>query len=45
MAAIVREMEPELPADDSKKGVTFVVFAPQIKQEKHYDVIEAPEAE
>lgn len=45
MSAIVKEMEPETPKnpDGDKQGPTFVFYSPQIKTEKHYDVINAKE--
>jgi predicted transcriptional regulator len=41
MSGIVKEMEPEIPKDplDGKSGPTFIFYSPQVKEEKHYDVI------
>lgn len=45
MSGIVKEMEPELPKEsgDGSKGPTFIFYSPQIKEEKHYDVLNARE--
>lgn len=42
MSGIIKELEPEKSVDDDKKGVTFVIFAPPVHREEHYDVIDAP---
>lgn len=40
MGAIVKDMEPEKPKDDSGKGgPTFVFFSPQFKKEEHFEHI------
>lgn len=46
MSAIVKEMEPDTPKDsntDGKSGPTFLVYSPQIRDERHYEMIVAKE--
>jgi ABC-type bacteriocin/lantibiotic exporter with double-glycine peptidase domain len=44
MSAIVKEMEPEQPKDSSEKTAPqFVVFSPQIRDERHYEITVARE--
>lgn len=43
MSAIVKEMEPEKESDDGKPQPQFIVYAPEIRNEQHYEVILARE--
>ncbi len=40
MASIVKEMEPEVKIENNDNRVQFVMFAPAIRAEKHYDAID-----
>ena len=43
LASVAKDMEPEVKEDNSKKGPSFIVYAPQIRDERHYEVIVARE--
>lgn len=44
MSGIVKDMEPELPkSNEGGSGPTYVFYAPTIKSENHYDVVNARE--
>lgn len=45
MAAIVKQMEPEVPKTESDKqnGPTFIFYSPQFRKEEHFDVIDVKE--
>lgn len=45
MSGIVKEMEPEQPKDpnEGKEGPTFVFYSPQVRDERHYEIIVARE--
>ena len=40
MAAIIRDMEPEQANVTEDKRVQFIMFAPTVKQESHFDAID-----
>ncbi len=40
MAAIVKDMTPEVVRTEEKSGPTFVFYAPQIRREQEFDVID-----
>lgn len=39
MAQVVKHMEPEKATEDKGPAVQFVMFAPQVKNEMHYDTV------
>ncbi len=45
MSGIVKEMEPEKPKDPSENrdGPTFVFYSPQVRDERHYEIMMARE--
>lgn len=45
MSAIVKQMEPDTPAgdDDKNRMPQFIVFAPQFKDERSYEIVHAKE--
>jgi hypothetical protein len=45
MSVIIKNLEPAAPVEekDSKSGVQFVIFAPQFREEKSFDVIQVNE--
>lgn len=46
MSAIVKDMEPELPRSvdgNNGTGPTYIFYAPIIRDEKHYDIVNARE--
>lgn len=40
MAAIVKDMEPEIQVERSETGPTFVFYAPQVRREDQFEVID-----
>ncbi len=43
LSAVVKDMEPEVARDsnEGKNQPTFIIYSPQIREERHYDVINA----